>query len=410
MMFKYEIKKVFSRTGGRIALLVLLLLTGITCYFSTGISYTNEAGDTENGYRAVRKLREAQKEWAGILDEEKIRRVIAENIRIRTSPKALSESIREKNIAFGWGQGIGEIRNLLNCSFAQRFREYDYYRADSLSEKDAAHFYENRARLLKDWLMSEEDGADFNEKEKEFLIRQYEELTMPFYYDYMKGWTQLFEYAPTVIMIAMLVLGYLVAGIFSNEFAWKADSVFFSSAYGRNKAVASKIKAGLLIVTIVYWGLILIYTGVTLSYLGADGGNCQIQADFSGWKCFYNITNWQKFVLIATGGYVGCLFISAFCMLISAKTKSAVLAVMFPFILIFLPSFLGNINHPAVNKILGLLPDRLLQVGRAMGYFDLYTIGGKVFGALPILFVLYSLLSVGVIPVIYWEYRRHPVT
>ena len=258
--------------------------------------------------------------------------------------------------------------------------------------------------------MSEEDGADFNEKEKEFLIRQYEELTMPFYYDYMKGWTQLFEYAPTVIMIAMLVLGYLVAGIFSNEFAWKADSVFFSSAYGRNKAVASKIKAGLLIVTIVYWGLILIYMGVTLFYLGADGGNCQIQADFSGWKCFYNITNWQKFVLIATGGYVGCLFISAFCMLISAKTKSAVLAVMFPFILIFLPSFLGNINHPAVNKILGLLPDRLLQVGRAMGYFDLYTIGGKVFGALPILFILYSLLSVGVIPVIYWEYRRHPVT
>ena len=95
-MFKYEIKKAFSRTGGRIALLVLLLLTGITCYFSTGISYTNEAGDTENGYRAVRKLREAQKEWAGVLDEEKIRRVIAENIRIRTSPKALSESIREK--------------------------------------------------------------------------------------------------------------------------------------------------------------------------------------------------------------------------------------------------------------------------------------------------------------------------
>ncbi len=49
-MLKYEIKKVFSRTGGRIALLVLVFLTGITCYFATGISYTNENGETESSY------------------------------------------------------------------------------------------------------------------------------------------------------------------------------------------------------------------------------------------------------------------------------------------------------------------------------------------------------------------------
>lgn len=405
-MFKYEIKKVFSRAGGRIALLVLLFLTGITCYFSTGISYVNENGDTEKGYRAVRKLREMQKEWEGALDEEKIRRVIAENARIRTSPEALSESTRERDIAFGRGQGIMEIRSLLNCSFAQRFREYDYYRADSLSEEDAAHFYENRGKLLKGWLASEEDGAHFNEKEKEFLIRRYEESKEPFYYDYMKGWTQLFEYAATIVMIAMLVLGYLVAGIFSNEFTWKADSVFFSSEYGRNKAVAAKIKAGFWIVTVVYFALMLVYTGITLLYLGADGASCQIQADFSGWKCFYNLTNWQKYLLIVAGGYVGCLIISFFCMLISAKTKSAVLAVMFSFIVLFIPSFVGNINHPVVNKILGLLPDRLLQIGSAMGYFDLYTIGGKVTGAIPILFAVYGLLAAALVPAIYEIYRH----
>lgn len=405
-MLQYEIKKVFSGRGGKIALLLLLILTGVTCYFATGVYYTDENGVEERGRGAVLKLRETQKEWSGDLDEEKIRRVIAENIRIRSTPEASSDNIKESNIAYGWGQGIMEIRNLLNCAFAERFREYDYYRADSLSEEDAADFYGNRVKLLTDWLMSDEMAEQFSDKEREFLIQRYGELETPLYYDYMKGWTQWFEYAPTVIMIGMLVLGYLMAGIFANEFSWKADSVFFSSEYGRNKAVSAKVRAGFVIVTAVYFGLILVYSGFTLLYLGTDGWNCPVQADFSGWKCLYNVTNWQKYLMVVIGGYVGCLFISFLCMLVSAKTKSAVPAVMVPFILIFLPSFLGNITSPVLNKILALLPDRLLDVGNAMGYFDLFTVGGKVLGAVPILLAAYGPLTVLLAPLVYREYRR----
>lgn len=407
-MLKYEIKKVFSRTGGRIALLVLVFLTGITCYFATGISYTNENGETESSYGAAMKLRRMQKEWAGYLDEEKIRRVITENLRISSTPEARSDNVRERNIAYGWGQGIMGIRELLNRSYATGFQEYDYYLADSLSEDEAVDFYGNRVKLLKDWLLEEGTAELFSDEERGFLIQRYEEIKTPFYYDYMKGWTQWFEYAPTIVMIGMMVLGYLVAGIFSNEFSWKADSVFFSSEYGRNKAVRAKVRAGFLIVTGVYWAMMLVYSAFTLIYLGTDGWNCPIQADYSnGWKCFYNVTNLQEYLIVAVGGYVGCLFISFLCMLISAKTKSAVLAVMLPFVLIFLPSFLENITSSSVlNKILSLLPDRLLGVGRAMKYFDLFTIGGKVTGAVPVLFALYGVLAALLPPVIYREYRR----
>ena len=100
------------------------------------------------------------------------------------------------------------------------------------------------------------------------------------------------------VMLTMLILGFLVTGIFSNEFSWKADTIFFIAVYGRNKAVAAKIKAGFTIVTAVYW------------------------------------------------------------------------AVMLPFVLIFIPSFLGNIESPLVSRISGLLPDRLLQVSTAIIYFD----------------------------------------
>lgn len=408
-MFRYELKKVFSRRSSRIALILLLALLGVTCYFAMNVSYVNETGDTEKGFSAISRLKAAQKEWAGYLDEDAIRRVIAENKRIRESSLARSQNPGEQEIAYSQGQGIMEIRSLLNSAYAEGFREYDYYRADSLSESDAPNFYANRITLLTKWL-TEEAGDQFSEKEKAYLIEQYQSLPTPFYYDYMKGWSQLFEFAPTVVMITMLILGYLVAGIFSSEFSWKADAVFFSSRYGRDKAVAAKIKAGFCMVTLLYWIVILLYSLFVLLYLGSDGWKCPVQIDFGAWKCLYHITVWQKYLLILLGGYLGCLFISALSMLVSARTRSAVLAVMVPFVLIFIPSFLGNINSPAINKILGLLPDQLLQTGAALGYFNLYSLGGAIVGAVPILFGLYTVLTICLEPLIYQVYRHRQIT
>lgn len=405
----YEIKKVFYKTSSKIAILVLLFVMGIACFFATSVEWVDENGDDHKGPGAVSKLRAVQKEWAGYLDEEKISKVIEENTRIRTTPEALSDNVQKSNIAYGWGQGISDIRDLLNSSFATRFREYDYYRADSLTKKDACNFYSNRTLLLKEWL--EDEAKDqFTEAEKEYLISQYENLETPMYYDYMKGWSQLFEYAPTIVMLSMLVLSYLVAGIFSNEFSLKSDSIFFTSFYGRNKAVMAKIKAGFIIVTVLYFAAFILYTAITLLYLGADGWNLAIQIDRGNWKSFYNITIWQEYLLIAIGGYIGCLFLSFMVMLVSAKTKSAVFAVMIPVILIFIPSFTGNIRNHIIQKVLlGLLPDQLLDIGTALNVFNIYSFFGIMIGAVPIIMVLYTVLTVVIIPFLYQEYRHKQV-
>ncbi|MDE6664017.1 MAG: ABC transporter permease [Lachnospiraceae bacterium] len=403
-MIKYEIKKVFLKTGSKISILILLVLLAMTCRFAMGTEFIDESGVAQSGKAAVLKLKAAQKEWAGMLDEEKLKLVIEENGRINATPEEQSKDYRQNNIAYGWKQGFMEIRWLINYSFADHFRESDYYKIDSLKVEDMSQFYVNRIRLLKEWL--EGNGRfSFSDAQKAYLIKQYEDLETPFYYDYLEGWAQLFLYSPTVIMITMLVLGYLLAGIFANEFTWKADAIFFSSIYGRNKAVSAKIKAGFNITTVIYWAMMLLYSAVVLTYHGIDGWNCPVQVGRFGWKSFYNIKVWQEYLLIIAGGYVGCLFIAFLTMWVSAKTRSAVLSVMVPFVIIFIPSFLSNIDSNAVNKILGLLPDRLLQVYDAVKYFDLYELGGKVVGAIPILFVLYGVLSAVLIPVMYREYR-----
>ena len=408
-MLRYEWKKVFGKTSSRIALLILLAVMGVTCFFASDVSWVDENGDTHSGPGAVARLREAQKEWAGYLDEDAVRRVIEENRRIQSLPEARTDNLRDSQITYGRKQGIMEIRELLNDSFAGGFREYDYYRADSLRPEDAPYFYENRPRLLREWLAGEAKDQ-FSEEEKAFLTRQYESLETPFYYDYAMGWSRLFEYAPTVVMITMLVLGYLVAGIFSSEFSWKSDAIFYTSLYGRDRAVRAKIGAGFCLVTGIYSAIFLLYSGIVLAYLGTDGMDLAVQAVSGSWKCFYPITVWQKYLLIAGGGYVGCLFISFLSMLVSAKTRSAVVAVMVPFVLIFLPSFLSSISSHTVQKIIGLLPDQLLQTGMALNLFNLYPAGGKIWGAVPILLVLYSLLTMVLWPVIYREYRHKQVS
>lgn len=404
----YEIKKVFYKTSSKIAILVLLVTMGIACFFATSVKWIDENGDSHKGPAAISHLRAARKEWAGYLDEEKISKVIEENIRIRTSPEALSNNVRESEITFSRGQGIMDIRNLLNSYFAFHFREYDYYRADSLTKEDARNFYSNRILLLREWL--EDEAKDqYTKAEKEYLISQYENMETPLYYDYMTGWSQLFEYSATIVMLTMLVLAYLVAGIFSSEFSLKSDAIFFTSLHGRNKAVAAKIKAGFIIVTLVYFAAFILYTAITLLYLGADGWNLAIQVDWGNWKSFYNITMWQEYLIIAISGYIGCLFISFVVMMASAKTKSAVFAVMIPVILLFIPSFIGNIDHHIIQKVLGILPDRLLDTNMVLRVFNLYSFGGIVVGAIPVIMVLYTVLTVVIIPFLYQEYRHKQI-
>lgn len=403
-MLRYELKKIFVKPGGKIALLLLAVLLGVACWFATDVKFVNEQGNSETGIEAVRKLRSAKKEWAGELTEERLAEVIAENARINDLPGYWGDNGWATDIGYGWKQGIDDIYDML-CRAFGKFREYDYRIVDSLTPEDAGQFYERRILQLKEWL-SGDDGDFFSDKEKEFLIHCFEELETPLYYDYMTGWEQLFEYAPTIIMITVLILGFLAAGIFSGEFQLKADAIFFSSRHGRDKGSAAKLGAGLAMVTIIYWVMILLYSVIVLGYLGADGAGCPVQITGRGWKSFNNITIFQEYLLIIFGGYLGVLFMLLLTMLVSAKTKSAVLAVIVPFLFLFAPNFLMMIPDEVIDKICGLLPDQLLQMNMVLVYYNLYQIGGIVTGAAPILIIVYLVLSVILCPVIYQVYRK----
>lgn len=319
-MIRFEIKKIFSKTANKIGLIVLLAAIAVTCYFAiSSMDYVDEEGDTHTGIAAARYLRDTKAEWEGLITEDVLREVIRQNRLINETYPDSPTDIKTSNIGYSKKQGFSDIRDLINSGFSE-FREHNYYRADSLSEDEVGKLYDNRILNLEKWLNSDEAKDQFSEKEKAFLVSQYQKLETPFYYEYAGGFTAALDYAPTIIMLTVLIMSFFVAGIFSNEFGWKADSVFFSARHGRNRGTFSKIAAGLIVITGVYWLVILIYSAVVFSVAGIGGANCVIQTSWAFWKSFYNITYLQAYLLTVIGGYVGALFILAVSMLVSAKT------------------------------------------------------------------------------------------
>lgn len=406
-MLRYELKKIFGRTGGKLALLVLAIGIAVICYSATlSVSYTDENGDSHTGPAAARELRDLKNEWAGPIDEAALLRAAEENQRIIASDDYNSEDIQRQNIAYHDMQGFEAIRSLVAGTY-DGFNEYNYYRLNTLTPEEAGELYERRINNLKEWLARPD--ISFSSAEEDYLVEHYEAMETPLVYEYNDGWEALRYYSPTLVTFLVFLIVFLVSGIFPCEQRWKSDAIFFSTARGRRKAVRAKIACGLVTTTVLYWLAILIYTIVLLLILGADGADGAYQ--LLKWKAFYNITIGQAYALIIFGGYVGTLFLALLAMLTSALTRSQVVAVIVPYVVVLAANFAKSIlsSLEVLPNILGLLPDQLLQLSQVLGDFNLYNIFGHVTSSVPLLFALYSTLSLALIPLVYRVYRKSQV-
>lgn len=416
-MVRFEIKKIFSSFGGKIAFILYLVFLVLACQGAAtdssgpGIYAINDQGQEITGIDAVKKIRTSINEWEGVLDEEEIADVIQELQRIYESPEYNSDVVAERDIAYGWQEGVRPIRNMLINAFNDSIDVYeraDYYIPESLSPSDAQAFYTNRMKLLTQYLETGNGKDKFTDSEKDWLIKHYEDWETPIYYDYTLGWQQLLTYVKTISAYGALIIGFLVTGIFTKEFRWKTDAVYFTTVFGRNKATFAKIKAGFIIVTGLYWGAVLFFTLFTLCYFGFDGAGCVIQLIESYWKCPYNWTCGETYLLTVICGYIGNLFIAFLTMYVSAKTKSSTFPVTISFIAIFIGWIMEMTGIDALKEIT-LLPDRLLTAFHYLNEYEVCNLGFTVVGALPFAIVIYGIFAILLVPMMYHVFRKKQI-
>ncbi len=399
-MLRCELKKFFAKTINQVILAVLILAAVILSFLAAdSMHYTNPDGEHLTGIGKItagRRLAADKNQWKGELTAKKIAGAAESYYELhRQYPEEVPDTEYGKNVQAYW--------DILSFGAGVYATEADFRDLVNLAEQNLDYIYETYADNLQ--RMTKEYG-DTPEQE-EFLKRQWGKIEMPVTYEAYDSWETMTIYVQMYIIILVVVIGFMAAGIFDEEFRNHAELVFFAAKYGRSKATVNKTAAGMLTATIVYWAGIGFLSLLSFGMVGTSGFDTlyQLVDPYS----IYVMTQGQRYLLIVLCGYIASLLSAAVTMLVTAKMHHAKIAVCIPFFLFCVMLFIGG-PLSEVTKVVQLTPDNLVNVVRAMKVLYIFQIGNVVFRQVPFVMVLYSVISIILLPFIYRSYSRYGVT
>ncbi|OPJ61442.1 hypothetical protein [Clostridium oryzae] len=411
MMYLYELKKILRRKSTIIAVGVLLI--GITLTLVSNInngydnSWVDASGKSIYGIKAIEKKKEIMSRWSGLLTQEAIAKVIEKNRQIVNNPKYKTKD-GLSNQGYAKTQGFDDIRTLINYSFGG-FQSYDDRTVDSLKPKAAERFYTNRIDTLKKWLGRSDIKDMYSKKEKKFFINLAETLKTPLRYSYATGWKILLDSCSSVLYALAIFICVLLAPVFAQEYQCGADSIFLSTKNGKRKAILMKLLSAFTVTSIIYWIFFLGFSGVIFFVFGVDGASAPIQTN-DYWKSFYHITNIEAFWRMAVLGYIGCLALGSFTLLLSARLKTSFSSIIVSFLIIMGPALLGQAsNSNLVQKIMMVFPYQTLGGNMILMKYQLYEIFGKIFTPFQFLPVEFIVIAIVLVPFTYYGFKKHEV-
>lgn len=368
MLLRCELKKAWLKRVNRVALVVALLAIVVFSVFAIGsFDFVDSEGTPHTGVSAARSLVEDKNQWRGELTPEVISQAI--------------ERYRDRD----W-QSTYEIVFLASKMLRDEDGDsYDYevaLGADPVRIGDIYDSYQTN-------LQAECEKYGKTPEQVEYLMGKYERIETPFSYEAFDTWDTMLLYATTVSIVLVVVIGFLTAGIFAEEFRYKSDAVFFSARYGRTRATRAKACAGLIVATAVYWIGIGLLSAVVFAAAGVSGASTPYQIVYP--YSIYPVTFSQMYGMVVLGGYVGSLLSAGVSMLVASKTRSASVAVCIPFLLFCVSPFLGRALP--FKTLFTLTPDQLNNVMNCSRIPYVYQVGGTVFSQIPFIFLLYAAIA-----------------
>lgn len=407
-MLYYELKKIFSRTGSRLLLVLLGFILLFSLFYNIqSTQYVKADGTSISGFSAIRELKERKSEWNGLLTEEQIKKVLQTNQDILEEHSDYYPGTTDvvlSNQVYSLKQGYEDIQDMINQSY-RLFGPFDYYLIDTLSPNQSFSFYENRREGLENYLNS---NKELTKNQKEFYRKQYEENQTPWSYTYQEGWERIVQSLPMLQVFSVIIICLLLASIFSYEDKTKAKVILMSSFKGKTKGNLSKISLGLLLTIGIYTIVMSLYILIILGIYGFDGAFNPVQTNFFiGWESPWNISNIQAVGIMFASGLIGALIFSSITMFISYKTRSTVIASTVTFLLILLPDWLTNyISSSNLITLVKLFPDQLLNSRAQLSGFTFLDIEGIIISSLAIMTVAYCVLSILLLILLYLNARK----
>lgn len=174
-------------------------------------------------------------------------------------------------------------------------------------------------------------------------------------------WTDFFRASRDVFIILSLIVILIGSTIFSEEKATGLLPLLFSTRFGRNKMIRAKLVSGIAITSMLFFLLQLIIFAVFFFYIGLDGWDTSVQANFDlMWVPFNFTTGWnqaQLYLFYFVFQFVALISLTCFTMFISSLCQNSFSSLALSLALFYFPKvILGRLSGTALGKMLYLFP------------------------------------------------------
>ncbi|MDE6951441.1 MAG: ABC transporter permease [Lachnospiraceae bacterium] len=335
-LLKLELKRVL-KTRMTVVLLLLsfgfsFLLAWLPTTFSR-IKYTDEEGyEVElKGLESIRYEKEVQRDTAGDVTPEKVRRAFEQYQACLTKYKAettydLPEGVYVREILpySPLLHGVREAYADPHTGIAPSLMEIDPEELDHFYEKCTERNLSLMKQEQKDHEAAQNAGA-----------AMYEKVEKPFRFFPGYG-SDPMDYEILLTMLILLFGTVMIAPVFTSDYQTGADDILRCTRYGKTKLAVTKTASALLICGATYFGCICIYLLVSNSLFGWECTETSMQMIYSAMNLpDMSIGELQRFV--ALGGLLSIIAASALTLFVSSAFKNVAASVSVSLLFCILP-------------------------------------------------------------------------
>lgn len=406
-MVWYEWKRIWQSRLTQFAVIgCILFLMFCTWSNISQIQTTDGEGRQVTGMAAVKVLKETERI---VLDQEKVTDIMQEYLGYTENPATSSDdpelAYLSEEIYRTWYLPKKDLMNQISSVYFQKGQEYvdDCHLFEANIGRD---FYEARKERVQERITYYVNQGSVTPSEAEWWEQQDDKVGEYTYGNY-KVWDILLSNLPWILFIMMIVcVG--IGPVFSGEYQSKCDSLLLCMKHGKHRLILAKLSASFVYASVLYWGIVFLYSAALLIFVGTDGWDLPVQLVYSGMTSSYALTTSQAYLLALLMGYVVTLGLGGLVLFLSALFKNPYVVIVTAFLFLCVPLFLSaNSGGYLWVHLLALLPEKMSEF-----HFASYIVysAGNIKMTLPAAAMIVNGLCAAVFSgLAYLIFRRHQV-
>ncbi|MCM1303917.1 MAG: ABC transporter permease [Lachnospiraceae bacterium] len=349
ILYRYELKKIVKRRLVQVTFLICLLLVLFMASTELIGKYYVDGQVADTHYHMFLVDREYARTLSGRkIDQQLLEEAVAAYGQI--PPDADRYTLTEEYQTYA--RPYSAVFNIIRSWTQQGLSGVMKW------DPDENALYSARSDLLKaaweSMLLSDTEKTYWQEKEAQL------EIPMTFYY--YDGYSALLNNFAPIGLIVLLFVSITLSGIFPEEHVRKTDQLMLSSARGKDTVYFSKICAGMTVAAVFSLLATMLNGALTLGIYGTDGFGAalQIRYDYS-----YPLTFGQACILVYGILILTAVFMGVLVMILSETLHNgiATLAVSVGFLI--MGSMFGiPVQYRILSQLWSALPTSFLDIER----------------------------------------------